>query len=524
MLRSIQVRVTPEIAFTPLKLRAYVSTIEDIDINRILNIDIRKRSIDARQRQVMINLTLEVHIDSVIPASDIPAAETAYRPVSDDAPQAIVVGAGPAGLFAALRLIERGIRPVILERGKSVDDRKPDMAAISRTGHIDPDSNYCFGEGGAGAFSDGKLYTRSKKRGSVEKILVTLHQHGASPDILVDAHPHIGSDKLPDVIRAIRNTIIRCGGEVHFSSRVDNLIIVNGAVKGVRTGDTEWLGPVILATGHSARDVYRMLSDNNIDMEAKGIAVGVRLEHPQELIDRIFYHSAIGRGKYLPPAEYSLLTRVGNRGVYSFCMCPGGYIIPATSQPGLFVSNGMSPASRSTKWANSGMVVEILPDDVDGDDPLRMMHYQEEIERRFFLDGDGSQNAPAQRMTDFVAGRSSRDLPASSFTAGIHPARIDRLLPQPVATRLREAFVEFDKKYHRFLSPEATVIGCETRTSAPVRVIREPQTLQHISCPGLYPAGEGAGYAGGIVSAAIDGDRCADALADALFQTNFLKN
>lgn len=311
---------------------------------------------------------------------------------------------------------------------------------------------------------------------------------------------------------------------MHFSSRVDNIIIENGAVKGVRTGDTEWLGPVILATGHSARDVYRMLSDNNIDMEAKGIAVGVRLEHPQELIDRIFYHSAIGRGKYLPPAEYSLLTRVGNRGVYSFCMCPGGYIIPATSQPGLFVSNGMSPASRSTKWANSGMVVEILPDDVDGDDPLRMMHYQEEIERRFFLDGDGSQNAPAQRMTDFVAGRSSRDLPASSFTAGIHPARIDRLLPQPVATRLREAFVEFDKKYHRFLSPEATVIGCETRTSAPVRVIREPQTLQHISCPGLYPAGEGAGYAGGIVSAAIDGDRCADALADALFQTNFLKN
>ena len=266
MLRSIQVRVTPEIAFTPLKLRAYVSTIEDVDINRILNIDIRKRSIDARQRQVMINLTLEVHIDSVIPASDIPAAETAYRPVSDDAPQAIVVGAGPAGLFAALRLIERGIRPVILERGKSVDDRKPDMAAISRTGHIDPDSNYCFGEGGAGAFSDGKLYTRSKKRGSVEKILVTLHQHGASPDILVDAHPHIGSDKLPDVIRAIRNTIIRCGGEVHFSSRVDNIIIENGAVKGVRTGDTEWLGPVRLATGHSARGVYRMLSDDNIDM------------------------------------------------------------------------------------------------------------------------------------------------------------------------------------------------------------------------------------------------------------------
>lgn len=513
---SIQLRVTPKVAYTPLRLKERVSTIENIDINRIKKIDIVKRSIDARQRQVMVNLTLNVHVDTIEPMLEIPTPEQAFLPLSDDAPEAIIVGAGPAGLFAALRLIELGIRPIVLERGKNVDDRKHDMALISREGIVNPDSNYCFGEGGAGAFSDGKLYTRSKKRGSVEKVLTILHLHGAAADILVDAHPHIGSDRLPSVIRNIRNTIIRCGGTVHFSTRVDDLIITDGEITGVKSGDKEWRGPVILATGHSARDVYKMLSERNVLVEPKGIAVGVRLEHPQELIDRIFYHSPVGRGKYLPAAEYSLLTRADWRGVYSFCMCPGGYIIPATSEPGLFVSNGMSPASRSTKWANAGMVVEILPEDIPGNDSLRVMQFQESIERKFFLDGDGSQNAPAQRMTDFVSGKLSTSLPPSSFTAGVHPARLDQLLPKIVSNPLREAFNEFGRKYRGFLTKDATVIGCETRTSAPIRISRHPDTLEHVQLKGLYPAGEGAGYAGGIVSAAIDGQRCADALATAI--------
>lgn len=519
MKRTISLRTTPEIAYTPLRLQAHVSTVENIDVNRIKRIDVRKRSIDARQRQVMVNLTLDVHLDEVEAAAAIPTPEDTYHTLPEDAPQAIVVGAGPAGLFAALRLIEIGIRPIVLERGKSVEDRKPDMAAISRQGIVDPDSNYCFGEGGAGAFSDGKLYTRSKKRGSVDKILTILHQHGASADILVDAHPHIGSDKLPEVIRAIRQTILRCGGQVHFSTRVTELVAEGGKVTGVKAGDKTWHGPVILATGHSARDVYKMLAESNISLEPKGIAVGVRLEHPQQTIDKIFYHSPSGRGKFLPAAEYSLLTRVGDRGVYSFCMCPGGYIIPATSEPGLFVSNGMSPAARSTKWANAGMVVEILPEDIPGSDPLRMMKYQEGIERKFFLDGDGTQNAPAQRMTDFVAGKASASLPSSSFTAGVHPARLDQLLPPEVSGRLQEAFQEFGRKYRGFLTAEASVVGCETRTSAPVRVSRDPDTLQHVSMPGLFPAGEGAGYAGGIVSAAIDGDRCAEAVSRFFFES-----
>lgn len=517
---SIQLKVKPEVAYNDMRLRAAASTAADIDINRIRGVQIAKRSIDARkrpgQRDVMVLLTLNLWVDEDPQPVAAPAPEDVYRPVAADAPQAVVVGAGPAGLFAALRLIEEGVRPIVLERGKDVDSRRPDMARISREGVVDPDSNYCFGEGGAGAFSDGKLYTRSKKRGSVEKILNALHMHGAAADILVDAHPHIGSDRLPAVIKAIRATILRCGGEVHFGTRVDSLIIENGQVRGACAGSRCWRGPVIMATGHSARDTYRMLSAQGAELEAKGIAVGVRLEHPQQLIDKIFYHNPAGRGKYLPAAEYSLLTRVDGRGVYSFCMCPGGYIIPATSEPGLSVVNGMSPASRGTRWANSGMVVEILPEDVPGDSPLRIMDYQADIERRFFLDGDGSQNAPAQRMTDFVASRPSESLPSSSYTAGLHAARVDQLLPAPVAQRLQTAFSEFGRRHRGFLTDKATVIGCETRTSAPVRVTRNSESLQHTALPGLYPCGEGAGYAGGIVSAAIDGDRCAEALALAL--------
>ncbi len=516
MLKQIQLRIKPEVAYQDLPLKIEVSTLLDIDVNRIKQIDITKRSIDARQRQIMVNLTINVHIDEIHPEAEI-SSPVLYTPLPENAPKAIVVGAGPAGLFAALKLIECGVCPIVLERGKDVDSRRPDMANISRQSKVDPDSNYCFGEGGAGAFSDGKLYTRSKKRGSVEKVLNVLHQHGASHQILVDAHPHIGSDKLPSVIKAIRETIIRCGGEVRFSTRVVQLIIDDGEVRGVVTSSGEkFIGPVILATGHSARDVYEMLLESGIQIEPKGLAVGVRLEHPQELIDKIFYHNPNGRGKFLPPAEYSLLTRVDDRGVYSFCMCPGGYIIPAASAPGQLVVNGMSPSSRGTRWANSGMVVEILPEDVEGKDPLKMMKMQQEIETRFFEDSKGLQNAPAQSMEDFVNGKDSSKLPTTSYTAGVHPSRIDKLLPLSVSKRLKKAFIEFGKKHRGFLTNKATVIGDETRTSSPVRVTRDSATLQHIALKGLYPCGEGAGYAGGIVSAAIDGDRCAEALASAI--------
>ena len=329
-----------------------------------------------------------------------------------------------------MRLIESGIRPIVLERGKDVDSRRIDMAAIARKGVVDPDSNYCFGEGGAGAYSDGKLYTRSKKRGPVDKILTIFHQHGAQEDILIDAHPHIGTDRLPEVIKAIRHTIEECGGEVRFSSKVTGLTINNGTVTGVETENGEiFTGPVILATGHSARDVYRMLLDQGVTLTPKGIAVGVRLEHPQHTIDCVRYHNPNGRGKYLPPAEYTMLTRVDGRAVYSFCMCPGGIIIPAASAPGEMVVNGMSPSNRGSRWANSGMVVEVLPEDVDGfsdsADPLKMMSFQQSIESRFFHDAKETQTAPAQRMADFVNSRPSRDLPSTSYAPGIYPARID---------------------------------------------------------------------------------------------------
>lgn len=514
MIKELTVRVTPKTAAVHNELKLYISTIEDLDINSITSIRIVKRSIDARQRNVMVNLKVQVFINEVAPNKPL-VAPIEYNNVSN-CKEAVVVGAGPAGLFAALRLIELGVRPIVVERGKNVDDRLKDVAKISREGIVDPESNYCFGEGGAGAYSDGKLYTRSKKRGSIDRILGIFHQHGASEDILVDAHPHIGTDKLPKVIKAMRETIISCGGEVHFATKVTDLLIKDNEVIGVKCSDDAFYGPVILATGHSARDIYTMLKSRSVAIEAKGIAVGVRLEHPQHLIDCIQYHNKNGRGKYLPAAEYNFVTQVDGRGVYSFCMCPGGFIVPAASDADQLVVNGMSPSNRGTKWANSGMVVEINPEDLPEEfkihEELCMMKYQEYVERICYEAAGNSQKAGAQRMLDFVEGRPSKDLPNTSYAPGIQTSRLDKWMPLYISNRLRKGFKVFGRSARGFLTNDAIVIGMETRTSAPVRIPRDNAELNHINIKGLYPCGEGAGYAGGIVSAAIDGERCAEAL------------
>ncbi|MBR6283045.1 MAG: FAD-binding protein [Muribaculaceae bacterium] len=515
MIEEIQLRVNPRVASNEPGIIQFIAKERHLSPARIKGVRVLKRSIDARQRHVMVNLKVRVYIDQ--PMTDdhlVPPID--YRPV-DGERQAIVVGAGPGGLFAALRLIELGVKPIVLERGKNVIDRRVDVARISREGVVDPDSNYCFGEGGAGAYSDGKLYTRSKKRGSVERILGIFVQHGASEDILVDAHPHIGSDRLPRIIERMRGTILACGGEVHFQTRVNGLLLDGNRVKGVTCADgTEFHGPVILATGHSARDVYEMLHAAGIDLEAKGLAVGVRLEHPQHIIDAIQYHNPAGRGDYLPAAEYSFVTQVDGRGVYSFCMCPGGVVVPAASAPGQLVVNGMSPSRRNTYWANSGMVVELHPDDLPEEfhchGVLAMMRFQESLERTCFEQAGASQVAGAQRMKDFVDCKPSRLIPPSSYTAGLQPSRLDQWLPPFIGDRLRKAFKTFGHQAKGFLTNDAIVIGVETRTSSPVRIPRDRELLRHITIEGLYPCGEGAGYAGGIVSAAIDGERCAEAL------------
>lgn len=521
MIKDIQLRVTPEVSFDIDKINELSSAQLGIQKKRIKYTKIIKRSIDARQRTVMINLTIRNFIDE-LPQNTSLITPIKYPQIHDGKP-VIIVGAGPAGLFAALKLIELGLKPIVLERGKDVDSRRKDMARIARENIIDPNSNYCFGEGGAGAYSDGKLYTRSKKRGSIEKILTVFHQHGANENILIDAHPHIGTDKLPNVIKSIRKRIIACGGEVHFSTKVIDIIVENNTAHGVIDEyGNHYYGSVILATGHSARDIYHLLYNKDISMQPKGIAVGVRLEHPQHLIDKIQYHSPNGRGKYLPAAEYSMLTRIEDRAVYSFCMCPGGFIIPAASDKNQLVVNGMSPSNRGTRWANSGMVVEILPEDIpeyDIYECLKMMKFQEDIEYTFYTEANQTQNAPAQRMLDFVNGIMSYDLPQTSYAPGIHPARIDKLLPPIISKRLQNGFKIFGQKAKGFLTNDAVLIGNETRTSSPVRIPRDNETLNHIQISGLFPCGEGAGYAGGIVSAALDGERCAEAVAQYISNT-----
>ena len=514
MVKEISIRILPQQAATENGIKDFLGREYALNKNEIQAVRILKRSIDARKRQVFINLTVRIYINEQ-PQDDL-FIPISYGDVSDRQP-AVVVGAGPAGLFAALRLIELGMRPIVLERGQDVHQRRKDIARISREHIVDNESNYCFGEGGAGAFSDGKLYTRSKKRGSVERILSILCQHGASPAILSDAHPHIGTDKLPLVIENIRHTILRSGVEVRFGTRVDELIFDNQKVIGVKSHDGNiFYGPVILATGHSARDIYYYLHTHDIALEAKGFAVGVRLEHPQELIDRIQYHNPAGRGRYLPAAEYSFVTQVDSRGVYSFCMCPGGFVVPAASGQNQLVVNGMSPSNRGSRWANSGMVVEIRPEDLPGyetGDVLAGIKFQEEIERQCFVNGNCRQTAPAQRMTDFVHGKISTDLPSSSYAPGVLSSPLHFWMPEFITRRLRQGFLHFGQISHGFLTREALMIGVETRTSSPVRIPRDNESLNHIGLEGLYPCGEGAGYAGGIVSAAIDGERCAEALA-----------
>lgn len=522
MIHEYQIRVLPSQAASEQTIKDYIAHDRGIDIRTINGVRMLRRSIDARQRTVFVNLSVRVYVNEM--PQDDAYRHTDYHDVSEGR-QVIVVGEGPGGLFASLRLIELGLRPVVLERGKNVRERKLDLSLITKTQKVDEESNYCFGEGGAGAYSDGKLYTRSKKRGNTEKILNVFCQHGASTSILADAHPHIGTDKLPRVIENMRNTILECGGEVHFRTKMTGLIVSGDTVTGVEAVDLEtgreltFHGPVILATGHSARDVYRYLDKSGIEIEPKGLAVGVRLEHPAVLIDRIQYHNKNGRGKFLPAAEYSFVTQVDGRGVYSFCMCPGGFVIPAATGPQQIVVNGMSPSNRGTQWSNSGMVVETRPEDVEGEGALKMMHFQEELERVCWQQGNMRQTAPAQRMADFVNGRLSYDLPKSSYAPGLISSPLHFWLPAHVGKRLQEGFKKFGRMSHGFLTNEAVLIAVETRTSSPVRILRAADTLQHIRLKGLFPCGEGAGYAGGIVSAGVDGERCADMCAEYLEST-----
>ena len=545
MIEEYQIRILPEQAASEEGIKRYLSKEKGIDVRTLNQVRVLKRSIDARQRTIYVNLKVRAYINEF--AQDDQYIHTEYPDVSSR-PRVVVVGEGPGGLFASLRLIELGYRPVVLERGKDVRERKKDLSNITKTQKVDAESNYCFGEGGAGAYSDGKLYTRSKKRGSVDKILNVFCQHGANTNILADAHPHIGTDKLPRVIENMRNTILQCGGEVHFQTKMTSFIIDGDKVIGVEAvnlqteAEETYRGPVILATGHSARDVYRYLAASRIEIEAKGIAVGVRLEHPAHLIDQIQYHNKNGRGKYLPAAEYSFVTQVDGRGVYSFCMCPGGFVIPAATGPQQLVVNGMSPSNRGTAWSNSGMVVETHPEDVASfvqehqailqsdaslsssseeevlspDSPLTMMHFQQIVEKQCWQQGNMKQTAPAQCMADFVNNRLSYDLPKSSYAPGLISSPLHFWMPSFVSKRLQEGFKTFGKNAHGFLTNEATLIAMETRTSSPVRILRNRDTLQHVRLQGLFPCGEGAGYAGGIVSAGVDGERCAEMCAEYL--------
>ncbi len=513
MKKVLNLSLRPRVAFSDKALKSVVAAKLRIRLSEIKKINIKKRSIDARKHKVIVHLSLEAILGKipVSPSEYIPP----YKNVSGRS-EVLIIGTGPAGLFAALRLIELGKKPILFERGVDIHKRKIDIAKLVREKRIDGDSNYCFGEGGAGTFSDGKLYTRSKKRGDVDKILRVLHYHGAQEEILFDAHPHIGSDRLPSVIENIRKSIINHGGEIRFECRLTDLVFSSGKLKEavLQTGERIPVRELILATGHSARDIYELLSQKGILLEEKSFALGVRVEHPQELINSIQYHHD-DQIAYLPSAEYRLSTRIEGRGVYSFCMCPGGYIIPSMTSENEIVVNGMSSSERNTPFANSGIVVEIGPGDwrkLEAGKKLSGLNFQMELERKAFEESGSQVMAPAQRLVDFLEGRFSGSLPANSYLAGLVSSPMHEWLPEIIRNPLKHAFLDFDKKMKGFLSKDALITGVESRTSSPVRIPRDPQTLAHLQISNLFPCGEGAGYSGGIISSAVDGERCAEAV------------
>lgn len=516
MQKEYTIQVPPETAANPDALKHFVSRHTEIPMAEISYIRIRKRSIDARQKKVKVNLQVVVYLLEEYHEEKIEQPD--YKDVSN-AEEIIIIGAGPAGLFAALRCIELGKKPIVIERGKDVRSRRRDLKKLNIEHVVNEDSNYCFGEGGAGTYSDGKLYTRSKKRGDVNRILELLVAFGATPEILVEAHPHIGTNKLPAIIQDITKTILDRGGEVRFDSRVTGIEIKNKEVAGVtlRNGEKIAARKIILATGHSARDIFMLLHEKGIAIEAKPFALGVRVEHPQALIDRIQY-STENRGEFLPPSAYSIVKQVDGRGVYSFCMCPGGIIAPCATSPGEVVTNGWSPSRRDQATANSGIVVEVRPDDFKafGDSPLAAMLFQQDVEQRAWREGGQTQTVPAQRLVDFSNGKLSQDLPETSYKPGITSVELGSVLPGFIHKTLQQGFREFGKSMKGYFTNDAVVHATESRTSSPVRIPRDRESLEHIQIKGLYPCGEGAGYAGGIVSAAIDGEKCAEKAVGAL--------
>lgn len=510
MIKEIEIVLIPEHAADEKIIHQNACNALNISPERVKSVQILKRSIDARGRKVVFRLKINVFIDEVAEPEIIAVLD---QNVSDKKP-VLIIGAGPAGMFAALRCIELGLKPIVIERGKDVKQRRRDLALINKEGIINNDSNYCFGEGGAGTYSDGKLYTRSNKRGDIQYVLKTFVAHGATTDILIDARPHIGTNKLPGIITSIREKILNDGGEIHFDCRVSDLIITNNKLKGVIAGDKQFEAQgLILATGHSARDIYYLLERHNVLIEAKPFALGVRIEHPQEIIDQAQYHCN-DRGLYLPPSYYSLVEQVDNRGVFSFCMCPGGIIAPCSTDQNEIVVNGWSPSKRNNPFANSGTVVQVNLEDVPGseNDPFKMLNFQSQVEKLAFEAGGGNLVAPAQRMVDFVNNRFSSDLPKNSYIPGTKSADLTYVLPDFIYKRLQKALPAFGKKMNGYFTNEAILVGVESRTSSPLRIPRDKESLEHPQISGLFPCGEGAGYAGGIVSAAIDGMNCAEAV------------
>lgn len=519
MQKKISLKLLPSEAVDESAVKRLIANNTGKKTNAVTGYHIIKQSIDARAKQVWMNVTVNAFIDEPFHKRQILSYN--FKAVHKAPKKAVIIGAGPAGLFAALYLLEQGIKPIILERGKDVRSRRRDLAVLNKEGIINPESNYCFGEGGAGTYSDGKLYTRSNKRGDIDRILNLFVQFGAEDRIQYESHPHIGTNKLPQIITNMRQQILDCGGELLFEKKVVDLIIEAGKIRSVKTADADTFeaDAFILATGHSARDIFTLLHQKQILTEAKGFALGVRIEHPQQLIDSIQYHCP-QRGEYLPPASYSLVKQVNGRGVFSFCMCPGGIIAPAATSAGELVVNGWSPSKRNNPFANSGMVVQVEPDDVFKNstvkiqnDPLAMMHFQQMTEQHCFIAGGGKFVAPAQRMVDFSNGISSSTLPGCSYQPGLNPVNLREVLPDFIYRSLAEGFIEFGKKMPGYFTNDAVVVATESRTSSPVRIPRNPADLTHPQLHNFYPCGEGAGYAGGIVSAAMDGERVAARIA-----------